>query len=409
MQLRPIQHQILSDPSRFKIVVAGRRGGKTYTAISAMAQAARHPNQRVMYVAPSYRMAKQIVWEDLKQMLGDRNWVKGINESELTIKLINNSQIMLRSADNPDSIRGVGLNFVVVDEAADISEEAWRAVIRPTLSDREGSALIITSPKGRNWVYDVFNDAKHLPEWFALQYTTAQGGNVSESELAQARQDLDPKTFAQEYEAEFVNYSGVIYYAFSEANIKRLDIPMNRVKLHIGCDFNIDPMSAVVFYQHNSGLHIVDEIEIYGSNTTEMVSEISERYPDNPISVYPDASGAQRRSSANGITDHIILKNAGFDLRVGSVNPAVRDRIAAVNSVLASGRLTVQPECRRMIDTFRKQTYKEGTRQPDKTSGLDHLADACGYCVNHIFPIRQDINKVMGAGPLRRSTGRYTG
>ena len=408
MKLTKPQQEILDDPSRFKVVVSGRRFGKTYASIAALAMHARFPNSKCMYVAPSYRMAKQIVWEDLKAMLKARNWAKRINESDLTVTLINNSIIMLRSADNPDSIRGVGLNFVVIDEAADIDEDAWRAVIRPTLSDRKGSALIISSPKGRNWLYDAYQNAKQLGDWRSWQYSTAEGGIVTEDEIAQAKRDLDERTFQQEYQAKFVDYSGVIYYAFGDHNIHSLTLPEdNRIPIHVGIDFNVDPGCAVIGYQHSGGLHIFDEVEIYGTDTAEMCREIQGRYPGRKIIAYPDAAGAQRKTSAGGITDHIILKNAGFDLRVGSTNPAVKDRIAAVNSVFKSvdgiTKCTVDNSCTKLIDGLRKHTYKEGTRQPEKGK-YDHFNDALGYLVNHVYPVSQNINRV-GTVPIRRQTG----
>ena len=410
MKLTDIQNQILNADARFKVVVAGRRGGKTYTSIAALAKHARYPNSKCMYIAPSYRMAKQIVWEDLKQLLKQRRWAKRINESELTITLVNNSTIMLRSADNPDSIRGVGLDFVVIDEAADIDGDgsAWTAVIRPTLSDREGSALIIGTPKGRNWFFDLYQNAKHLNDWFSLQFTTAQGGNVSEVELAQAKLDMDERTYKQEYEAQFVDYSGIIYYAFSEANIQHRDVPLDqRTPIHVGIDFNVDPGCAVIAFQHGSGLHIFDELEIYGTDTEEMSREIQRRYPNRKIIAYPDAAGAQRKTSAGGITDHIILKNSGFDLRVGSTNPAVKDRIAAVNSAFKSKdgitKCTIDPKCTKVIDGLRKHTYKEGTRQPEK-GVYDHFNDALGYLINNVYPVTQSVQRTTG--PVRRHTGQ---
>jgi phage terminase large subunit len=402
MKLTDIQKQILDADARFKVVIAGRRGGKTYCSIASLAKHARLPNSKCLYIAPTHAMCRQILWSDLKDLLREKNWVKRINESNLEITLINNSIIMLRSADTPDRMRGLGVDHVVIDEAADIDESAWTAVVRPALSDREGSALIISSPKGRNWLYDVYNNAKHLPDWWSLQFSTAQGGNVSEDEIAQARRDLDERTFQQEYLATFVEYSGVIYYAFGDHNIVDMPHPEDtRTPLHIGIDFNVDPCCAVIGFQHGEGIHIIDEIEIYGTDTGEMCKEIQSRYPGRKMIAYPDAAGAQRRTSAGGVTDHIILKNHGMDLRVGSVNPSVKDRIGAVNSVLKADniRLTISPKCRKIIDALRKHTYKEGTRQPDKGSGLDHFNDAIGYLINHLYPVKQQIANL---GKIRR-------
>ena len=402
MKLTGIQKDILNNDSRFKIVIAGRRGGKSYASIASLAKHARHPNRKCMYVAPSYRMAKQIVWEDLKQMLKDRNWAKKINESELTVTLVNGSTIFLRSADNPDSIRGIGLDYVVLDEAADIPklEDTWQAVIRPTLSDRQGHALIISSPKGKGFLYDLYNNAKHQTDWHSWQYTTEQGGLVAEEELAQARQDLDERTYKQEYQAEFVDYSGIIYYAFGDHNIKDIQFGnADQIPIHIGMDFNVDPGCAVMAFQHSNGIHIYDELEIWGTDTSEMVKEIQRKYPNRRYFCYPDASGAQRRTSAGGITDHIILKNAGFQLRVGSINPSVKDRIAAVNSVCkaqdGTSKLTISPSCKKTINALRKHVYKEGTRQPEKGE-FDHLCDALGYMINHLYPVRVDIDRPRG-------------
>ena len=354
-----------------------------------------------MYVAPSYRMAKSIVWTDLVDLLRKRKWLKKVNESELTATLINGSIIMLRSADNFDSIRGIGCDHVILDEASDISEEAWTSVIRPTLSDRQGSALIIGSPKGRNWFYDLYENAKTLNDWQSWQFTTAEGGNVAPEEIEAAKQDMDERTFNQEYLAQFVTYSGIIYYAFGDHNINPMGYqPSPGTTLHVGIDFNVDPGAAVIGYKTLNHMHIIDEVEIFGTNTQEMVAEIQERWSGYRFAAYPDASGAQRRTSAGGVTDHIILKNAGFKLNVGSVNPSVKDRIGAVNSALKSVngniKLTIDPKCSKLINALRKHTYKEGTRQPDKDSGLDHFVDALGYLVNHTYPVKVDYKRYSG-------------
>ena len=395
MQLTDIQKEIINNENRFKCIISGRRSGKTMAAIASLAKYSRYPNKKCMYIAPTYRMAKQIVFDDLYLMLKERKWLKDVNKSDLAFTLVNGSMIYLRSADNPDSIRGIGLDYVVLDEAADISEEAWKAVIRPTLSDKEGSAMIISTPKGRGWLYDIYNDAKHLNDWASWQFTTAEGGIVSEEELAQARIDLDERTYKQEYEAEFVDYSGLIYYAFGEHNIKDMNFgSSDNIPIHVGIDFNIDPGCAAIAIQYQGGIHIYDEIEIYGTDTREMVKEIMQRYPNRRYICYPDASGAQRRTSAGGITDHLILKNAGFQLKVGSVNPSVKDRIASVNAVCKEDntRLTISPKCVKIIKGLRSHTYKEGTRQPEKNGTVDysHFNDAVGYMINNLYPMRTE-------------------
>jgi hypothetical protein len=300
------------------------------------------------------------------------------------------------------------VDFLVLDEAADVPnlENTWQAVLRPTLSDREGHALIVGSPKGRNYFYDLF--CQTGPEWKNFQYTTLQGGRVSAEEIESARRDLDERTFKQEYEAAWVNYAGLIYYNLSENNIKSMPVPQN-VPLVCGGDFNVNPIVATIGFQHANGIHVFDEVQIYGSDTYELVSEIQSRYPHNKKIFYPDASGAQRRTSAGGVTDHIILKNAGYDLRVGSINPSVKDRIAAVNSALKSStgeiKLTIDPGCKKLLECLRKQTYKENTQVPDKDGGFDHMNDALGYCVNGILPLRRDSGG--GHAPVRRISGAY--
>ena len=415
MKLTPPQQQISDSESRMRICAAGRRFGKSFLAINELAKFARHPNKKCLYVAPSYRMARQIIWEDLKLFLRDVKWSKRVNESELTIYLVNNSTIMLRSADNPDSIRGIGVDFLVLDEAADIPKlsDTWQAVLRPTLSDRQGHALIIGSPKGRNFFYDLFTQGGATEDWSSFQYTTLEGGNVPPEEIAAAKRDMDLRTFQQEYEARFVDYAGVIYYAFSEDNIVPFDpkIMQNaRLPLHVGIDFNVSPCSAVVGVIVGDTVHIIDEIEIYSSNTLELSREIQSRYPHRIIMAYPDASGGAQKTSAAGVTDHLLLHNAGFTVKVGKTNPPVVDRINSVNSMLQSTsgerKLLIDPKCKRLRECLIKHTYKEGTRQPNKDDGYDHLLDSLGYMVYHNFAIRKQLMDMEVGAHSRRSTGR---
>ncbi len=403
MPLSKAQQQVADCDKRYRVLVTGRRFGKTHLAIRELCKYAAQPDKLVWYVAPSYRMAKQIVWDKLKNKLLDLNWVDRYNETDLHLILKNGSKICLRGADHSDSLRGVGLSFLCMDECADIDKKAWTEVLRPTLADQQGAVLFTGTPKGLgNWLHDIFiNDRTDKEQWASFQFTTIQGGQVPQDEIDQARKDLDDRTYRQEFEASFETYSGQVYYNFSEINITQAFMRQNNADipntLLIGCDFNIDPMSACVAFRHKDQLIIFDEITIYGSNTDEMVQEIKTRYPNKKIIMYPDPASRQRKTSAGGRTDLSILQNAGFVVKARTSHTAIRDRINAVNSALKSAdgtvKVKIHPACKSVLKSLQKQIYKTGTSIPDNNENLSHMSDAVGYLIDYIYPVRtQTIN-----------------
>ena len=391
MQLTLPQSEIFLNPSRFRVCVAGRRFGKTFLSTGELLKAAISGNDKnCWYVAPTYRSAKEIAWLMLIDSI-PQEYILKPNETALTLRLINGSVISLKGAEKPNNLRGRALDFVVLDEFADMRPEAWYEVIRPSLSDRQGSALFIGTPKGRNHFYDLWARGKDgAPDWESFQYTTIEGGNVPETEIENAKADLDERTFKQEYEAAFVTYQGLVYYGFNREE-SVLDMKDDGGTLHIGMDFNLDPMSAVICNRKGGKLIAVDEIVMYGSNTDEMVSEIKDRYGNRNIIIYPDPASRQRKTSAGGRTDLSILQNAGFSVKAKNSHALVRDRINAVNSRLLSGdgerHLYISPKCKQMIKSLERQTYKEGTSVPNKDDGYDHMNDALGYLVEYLFPV----------------------
>ena len=381
MQLSKPQRRVADDPARFRVLVTGRRFGKTTLAIRELCFRAKEPNKVCWYVAPSYRQAKQIAWVKLKQILKDLRWIRKVNEAELTIELKNKSRICLRGADNKDSLRGVGIDFIVLDECADIDEQAWSEVLRPTLSDTKGSAVFAGTPKGMNWFHDLYQRGQDQTEeeYSSFLFTTLEGGFVDSGEVEQAKRDLDAKTFRQEYQATWETYSGIIYYGFSMSeNVKHFDQPLDNNIIHIGMDFNLDPMCAVVSYIQNGIVYVMDEIQIWSSNTDELCQEIHRRYPGKKIFVYPDPASRQRKTSAGGRTDLSILMNAGFVCKVPPRHMAIRDRINSVNAKLCSAsnerQVFIHPKCKNLLNSVSKHTYKEGTYDVKVTAtGLNNL------------------------------------
>jgi phage terminase large subunit len=407
MKLTKTQKRVARSNHRFKVVIAGRRWGKTYLAIREMCYRARYPGREIFYITSSYRAAKMIVWKPLKKRLLDLNWVKKINESELSITLKNDSVIALKGAENPDSLRGPSLSYVVIDEVADVDQNLWTEVLRPALSDQQGGALFIGTPKGKdNWSYDLYCRETFDPQtWKSFQFTTLEGGLVPVEEIEQARHDMTERQFNQEFNATFETYQNQVAWEFDrddhvvsfesliaefgDNNKIPKHLPTHR--LHVGMDFNVSPATAVIMTEFAGITYAFDEIMVYSSNTNEVADEIKRRYPNSEVVVYPDPSGNQRRSSANGQTDHIILKNAGFQVKAPRKHDPVRDRINATNARLRSAdgskRLYISPECKNTIESLEKYSFKEGTQIPEK-NGWDHMFDALSYAIAYMYPIR---------------------
>lgn len=400
MPLSKAQSAVAKSTKRFRVLITGRRFGKTTLSIRELCRFGSLPNQEVWYIAPSYRQAKGIVWRKLKRKLNSLNWVHKTNESELTIELKNGTRISLKGADNPDSLRGVGLNFIVMDEFADIDPIAFYEVLRPTLADKHGAALFIGTPKGTgNWSYDLFQMDKEDDNWESFTYTTIEGGFVSEEEVNEARALLDQRTFDQEFNASFVTSGNRVWYSFDrEESVKNYYTEERKETpnvLYTGWDFNIDPMSVIVFARDGDDVYAIDEIEIYGSNTQEAVDELNMRYPNTKIWAYPDPACRQRKTSAGGVTDLSILKNAGYIVKVPHKHNAIRDGVNAVNSKLLNSlgkrSFYVDPKCKRLIECLDRHNYKPGTTVPDKNTGYDHMTDAMRYYIDYVFPVRRNI------------------
>lgn len=370
--------------------------GKTFFALTWLLAQAGQKKGIYYYIAPSYVAAKSIAWRLLKELADGHYKVK--NESELFVEFDNGSVIQLKGADNRDGLRGVSLAGCVLDEFCFMAQEVWTEVIRPATSDQLAPVVFISSPAGWNWGKDIYDYAKSGEDenWQAWSFTTADGGNVTLSEIEAAKRELPERTFKQEYLASFETLSNRVYSNFDRAiNVSTgLASIQDTKELHIGIDFNVCPISACVGIKVADQLHVVDEICIMNSNTTELALEIKARYPNHRIYAYPDPAGkARKTSAAGGVTDFTILQQHGFYVVAPNAHPAVADRINEVQAMLCNAegqrRLFISPKCKELIKGLDGMTYKQGASVPDKTLGLDHITDALGYKIHSMFPIKQ--------------------
>lgn len=199
------QQKVFASTARFKVVAAGRRCGKSrLSAVSLLIEALNCPEgSSVMYVAPTIGQARTIIW-DLLHELG-RPVIKSSHVNNLEITLVNGRKILVRGADNPDSLRGVSLTYVVMDESAYIKQDVWERIIRAALSDKKGRALFISTPDLRNWFYDVYKLGKDEEdeEWRSWHFTTEDNETIDPKEVAAAKRTLSTFAFKQEYLASF--------------------------------------------------------------------------------------------------------------------------------------------------------------------------------------------------------------
>lgn len=394
VSLRWSQGQVFQSDKRFRVLVAGRRFGKSYLAcIELLRGAISRPGETFFYCAPTYRMAKDIAWRVLKKLV-PKVWIKSKNETDLKIELVNGSLIELKGTENAMALRGRSLSGVVLDEAAFMDSEVWFEVIRPALADKQGWALFISTPDGTaSWFYDLWC---YVPEdetndWQRWSYTTIEGGNVAKEEVEAARAQLDARTFRQEFEASFENLSGLVAVSFSDANISTEAADINVLPLLLGVDFNVDPMSGICAVKKDDTLYVFDEIMLRGGATTwDFADEVTRRYGvDRRVIACPDPTGGARKTSGIGMTDHSILRRTGFTVQTPRAPWKVRDKITAVNTALldATGarRTLIHPRCKELIKALRTLTYASGTGLPNKNLGVDHAFDAFGYLVLQQF------------------------
>lgn len=263
------QKEIMESDARFKVIVCGRRWGKTLLAIiSILLEALENPNGLYWYIAPTYRQAKNIAWRMLmsKIRMFPKWWRDkcNIQKNVLTIELPNHSIIELKGAQDPDSLVGSGLDGVVLDEYAMDAYGAapvWREAIRPALSDKRGWAIFISSPRGYNHFFELYDyGSAHGEEgWKVWKMPTSTNPYISKRELAAAKREVGDDLFSQEYEAEFMKRSGLVYKEFSRDvhvrdPIEPRDIP-DQWTLEVGIDFGASHPTAAIFVMFD---HVTD-------------------------------------------------------------------------------------------------------------------------------------------------------
>lgn len=400
-KLTPPQSKIFLSKKKNKIVNAGRRFGKTwFSGAAIMDKCINNDRKVVIYVAPTLVMARNLMWNTwIKKHIPDE-YIAHKNEQYMVMTFKNGSEFYCLSAEHPDRLRGLAADLLIVDECAMIDNDFYD-VVKPVIADKhhDGEQLLISTPKGYNWFYDLFCKAKENPlHWDTFEYTTLDGGNVLPEVIEEDRKTMSPKMFAQEYLASFESVENRIYYAYDRTlNSFEFDDSWQFGDIHVGMDFNVNPMTAAIALWSRGSLYFFDEIVEKGSNTQEMCQMIKKKYPGLTVFVYPDPTGnKQQTNAAIGVTDIKILRDNGFIVCTPPRPYPSKDKWNSVNTAMLNAKgehhvFVAHNKCPQLKKAWEGYSFKEN-ETPDKSSGLDHISDAAAYLITYKLPAF--INKI---------------
>lgn len=386
------------DPTRFKFILAGRRGGKTTLIKEDILKTAAtmKPGTDIFYVGPTNQQAMELIWDPLEERMFKMKWKVRPLISKQRFELPQKRNIYIIGAEKIRRIRGHKVSKAFLDEIAFMDKslvDIWRAV-RPALSDVGGGAVLATTPNGKSTpAYDFYLEVLKKENWAYHHWYSLDNPAILDSEIEEAKAELDEKSFRQEYEASWESYEGLAYFNFAEnIHLKKQPKVNTELPLILHFDFNVNPTTLVLGQRYPDMYRFKKEYSLKNSSTINTVKNFCEDYKDQAdkllIKIRGDSSG-RNRSSTTGFADyHYIqemLQAYGFKYQyeVPASNPAIVDRVQHVNSYLMNAlgqhRLEFDPSC---VDTIRDLSSQElEGRFPSDKNNLGHKADAIGYGV----------------------------
>lgn len=386
MNLTKAQAEIALDRHRFRVLCCGRRFGKTTLAIDQIKGRASIPNSRIAYIAPTYQQARDIAWNQLKNDC--KQAALSINEARLEIKLVNGSLIILRGWEAIETLRGQFFDLIVLDEVAMFRNfwRIWEEVIRPTLTDTKGEGLFISTPKGFNHFYELFNKETGVgweggadSDFKSFHFTTYDNTHIPPEEIEKAKQELTDDRFSQEYLADFRKTEGLVYAKeFNRDTCLFTDLPEDiRIVEKIGgADFGFTNPCAIptILVDSTDTWWQTDEYYETGKTDAQVAEYVSAlgftlMYPD------PEAPAAIAEMRKRGVNVRDVIK--GKD--------SIKNGIDCVRERLKARKYKVHTSCVNTIFEF--ETYSYPDAKPDRNEyevPLDdnnHMMDAIRYPV----------------------------
>lgn len=376
------------DSHRFVVVVAHRRFGKTVLAVNHLIRAAtscQRERPRVAYIAPTYRQGKSVAWDYLRHYT---EVIPGVsyNETELRADLPRQAQVRIYGADNPDALRGVYLDFVVLDEVGLMQSRAWTEVIRPTLADRMGGALFIGTPAGQNLFWELRNQAAQGGNWHLFEFKASETGIVPLDELQDAQRTMSADSYEQEFECSFeASVRGAIFgrsmtWLREHGRLGKVDHePL--LPVHTAWDLGMSDATAIWCLQaEKSGdVRVVDYIEGSGEGLSHYVNVLRGKGYTFGRHILPH--DAQVRELGTGKSRLEMLRSLGINAEIAP-NLSLEDGIEAARVFLRRCHFDMS-RCQAGVDALVSYRRRQNTRteefgQPEH-DWASHAADAMRY------------------------------
>jgi len=414
------QKEFHLNESRFKIIAGGRRVGKSVVALHQLiAHCLSTPNAVAWWVSPTYAEAREVGYETFKMHTEIEPAIAYKNDSQLKVKFTNGSTLYFKSADNEKSLRGRGLTYLAIDEAAFIKDVSiWKKVLRPALSDKRGSAVLISSPNGRNWFYQEYLDAKDKKDykgratWSYFHWPTCMNPIIHPDEIEMVKSELSDTDYRQEYLAEFVSPAGMVYDQFTDDNIITQFNLTEYHDVYVGADFGFANPSAILFFAYdrvNNTVSQFDEIYVARANMYEILQMIRQTLktwvikPSSVKVIYTDPAG-NAAELTSGVSPVDYLRMEG-DFTVRNKGSKIAPGIALVRSWIktANGKrkFFVYNKCIETIRSLQGYCYEFSkfrsmiNEEPVKDGLHDHACDALRYFFVNRFDSAKYVAKTL--------------
>lgn len=410
VELTGPQFDFVTAEEQFPAMVAGFGSGKTHAAIiRALTKKLQYPRQSVAYYLPTYDLVRRIAFPRFSEQLESMGVRFSTNKADNIISVQDAGDIILRTMDTPERIIGYEVADSIADELDTLKEdqarEVWNKIISRNRQKKPDGSLntvgVATTPEGFRFVYARWQKSPAAGYRIIKASTLSNARNLPPGYIDSLRASYPSNLLAAYLDGEFVNLvAGSVYPEFDRHANASAETVKPGEALHVGMDFNVGKMSAVVHVLRGDDPHAV--VEHTGIlDTPAMIAVLKARYPGHAIIVYPDASGANRKSNNASESDLALLRAAGFSVRANPANPRVKDRVLSVNAMVHKDgvrRYRINPEgCPELVESLEKQPYDKAG-EPDKSAGLDHVIDAAGYFIAYRYPIQHRIALVQ---PLR--------